>query len=174
MDHHLSFKPWLLRSFRERSDSSTNHVQHWHCQAFDHLNSIPRSYFLGHHAAGLSKMKALLASIDLVVECRDYRTPLVSRNPLFEQNLGEKPRMIIYTHQDLGSNNQPSDKQVSSLWFDQNETDMYREKKSFSDGMHRQLHYSLTSNPGTRSERFSTLRESMQKEKTRYSAHVWW
>lgn len=70
---------------------------------YDHLSSVPRSYYLGHHAAGLSKMKGLVASIDLVVECRDYRTPLVSRNPLFEQNLGERPRLIVYTHQDLGS-----------------------------------------------------------------------
>lgn len=81
-------------------------------QAYDHLSSIPRSYFLGHHAAGLSKMKGLLASIDLVVECRDYRTPLVSRNPLFEQNLGERPRLIIYTKQDLGSNFTAADKRV--------------------------------------------------------------
>jgi len=81
-------------------------------QVYDHLSSIPRSYFLGHHAAGLSKMKGLLASIDLVVECRDYRTPLVSRNPLFEQNLGERPRLIIYTKQDLGSKFTAADKRV--------------------------------------------------------------
>ena len=79
---------------------------------YDHLSSIPRSYFLGHHAAGLSKMKGLLASIDLVIECRDYRTPLVSRNPLFEQNLGERPRLIIYTKQDLGSSFTAADKKV--------------------------------------------------------------
>lgn len=57
-------------------------------------------------------MKALLASIDLVIECRDYRTPLVSRNPLFEQNLGDRPRMIVYTKQDLGSNYKAADKKV--------------------------------------------------------------
>ena len=65
--------------------------------------SIPRSYFLGHHAAGLAKMKAMLATIDLVVECRDYRTPLTSRNPLFEEHLGARPRLIVYTKKDLGS-----------------------------------------------------------------------
>jgi len=81
-------------------------------QVYDHLSSIPRSYFLGHHAAGLSKMKGLLASIDLVIECRDYRTPLVSRNPLFEQNLGERPRLIVYTKQDLGSKFTAADKIV--------------------------------------------------------------
>jgi len=83
-------------------------------QAYPHLSSIPRSYFLGHHALGLSKMKGLLASIDLVIECRDYRTPLVSRNPLFEHNLGERPRLVVYTKQDLGSKSSAADKQVRS------------------------------------------------------------
>jgi mitochondrial GTPase 1 len=72
-------------------------------KVYPHLDSIPRSYYLGHHAAGLSKMKTLISQIDLVIECRDYRTPLVSRNPLFEETLGERPRLIVYTKQDLGS-----------------------------------------------------------------------
>lgn len=77
---------------------------------YPHLDSIPRSYYLGHHAAGLSKMKSLISQIDLVIECRDYRTPLVSRNPLFEATLGERPRLIVYTKQDLGSRHTPADR----------------------------------------------------------------
>lgn len=72
-------------------------------KAFPLLASLPRSYYLGHHAAGLSKMKTLLSSIDLVIECRDYGHHLCPRNPLFEENLGERPRLIVYTKQDLGS-----------------------------------------------------------------------
>ena len=49
-------------------------------------------------------MKSLLAQIGLVIECRDYRTPLVSRNPLFEQVLGGRPRLIVYTKRDLATN----------------------------------------------------------------------
>lgn len=81
-------------------------------QVYPHLSSIPRSYYLGHHAAGLAKMKSLITQIDLVIECRDYRTPIVSRNPLFEANLGERPRLIVYTKQDLGSNFSAEDKRV--------------------------------------------------------------
>jgi mitochondrial GTPase 1 len=87
---------------------------------FPNLSSIPRSYYLGHHAAGLAKMKSLLSSIDLVIECRDYRTPLCSRNPLFEQNLGNRSRLIVYTKQDLGSNNTAFDRQHEKTiekWF---------------------------------------------------------
>ncbi|KAH6625666.1 mitochondrial GTPase 1 [Boeremia exigua] len=69
---------------------------------FPPIPSLPRSYFLGHHKSGLAKMKQLLTSIDLVVECRDYRVPLTSRNPLFERALEGKERIIVYTKRDLG------------------------------------------------------------------------
>ena len=84
-------------------------------QVYPYLNSVPRSYFLGHHRAGLTKMKTMIASIDLVIECRDYRIPIVSRNPLFEETLGEKPRLIVYTKQDLGSNGLPQDKRREDI-----------------------------------------------------------
>ena len=70
--------------------------------AFPTLTSVPRSYYLGHHAAGLSKMKTLLSRIDLVIECRDYRVPLTSRNPLFEASLAGRERLVVYTKRDLG------------------------------------------------------------------------
>ena len=80
---------------------------------FPPVESLPRSYFLGHHAAGLSKMNTMLSQIDLIVECRDYRVPLTSRNPLFEQSLAGRERIIIYTKRDLGSRNKPVDREVS-------------------------------------------------------------
>ncbi|KAL9576900.1 MAG: hypothetical protein Q9212_006731 [Teloschistes hypoglaucus] len=79
-------------------------------QVFPTLDSLPRSYFLGHHKAGLDKMKTMLSHIDLVIECRDYRIPLSSRNPLFEENLAGRERLIVYTKQDLGSQGRQRDK----------------------------------------------------------------
>lgn len=70
--------------------------------AFPALESLPRSYYLGHHAAGLAKMRSMLAQIDLIVECRDYRVPLTSQNPQFEDALAGKERMVVYTKKDLG------------------------------------------------------------------------
>ncbi|KIV92536.1 hypothetical protein PV10_03827 [Exophiala mesophila] len=84
-------------------------------QVYPHLSAVPRSYYLGHHAAGLSKMKSMVATIDLVIECRDYRTPIVSRNPLFEANLGERPRLIVYTKQDLGSTYSSKDREREDI-----------------------------------------------------------
>lgn len=69
---------------------------------FPPLDSLPRSYYLGHHAAGLAKMRTMLSQIDLVVECRDYRIPLTSRNPMFEESLRGRQRVIVYTKRDLG------------------------------------------------------------------------
>lgn len=71
--------------------------------AFPTLDSLPRSYYLGHHAAGLSKMRSMLSQIDLVIECRDYRIPLTSRNPMFENALRGRERVVVYTKKDLGS-----------------------------------------------------------------------
>ena len=69
---------------------------------FPTLDSLPRSYYLGHHAAGLSKMRTMLGQIDLIIECRDYRIPLTSRNPMFEDILADRQRIIVYTKKDLG------------------------------------------------------------------------
>ncbi|KAI5812257.1 P-loop containing nucleoside triphosphate hydrolase protein [Pyronema omphalodes] len=63
--------------------------------------SITTSYFLGHHKAGLDRMKELVGQVELIIECRDYRVPLSSRNPLFEETLQGKQRMIVYTKRDL-------------------------------------------------------------------------
>ncbi|KXT10494.1 hypothetical protein AC579_4260 [Pseudocercospora musae] len=88
---------------------------------FPTLESLPRSYYLGHHAAGLSKMRTMLSQIDLIVECRDYRIPMTSRNPMFEDSLAGKERMIVYTKKDLGSSNVELDKkneQMIRQWHD--------------------------------------------------------
>ncbi|KAK6345401.1 Mitochondrial GTPase [Orbilia javanica] len=70
---------------------------------FPPIESIVKSYFLGHHKSGLTKMRQLLGSVELIIECRDYRVPLSSRNPMFEKNLIGRERMIVYTKRDLGA-----------------------------------------------------------------------
>ncbi|KJK67903.1 50S ribosome-binding GTPase [Aspergillus parasiticus SU-1] len=92
-------------------------------QTFPSYTSIPRSYFLGHHRAGLKKMQNMLSSIDYVVECRDYRVPVTSINPMFEEALGKTRRLIVYTKRDLGAESgssaqQQAEKRVKN--FDKN------------------------------------------------------
>jgi ribosome biogenesis GTPase A len=94
--------------------------------AFPSLASLPRSYFLGHHKSGLAKMKTLLTSIDLVIECRDYRVPLTSRNPLFESALDGKERILVYTKRDLGGGNRDGrNEEVVRGWYGLNTRVMF-------------------------------------------------
>jgi len=79
------------------------------------IGRIPRAYFLGHHAAGLKKMKEMLSSVDLVIECRDYRVPATSQNPLLDESLAGKERLIVYTKQDLGSEGTDEDRRVGGV-----------------------------------------------------------
>lgn len=79
---------------------------------FPLLDSVPRSYYLGHHAAGLAKMRTMLSQIDLIIECRDYRVPLTSHNPLFEDALAGRERMVVYTKKDLGRKGNGSEEDI--------------------------------------------------------------
>lgn len=115
---------------------------------FPHYGAIPRSYFLGHHRAGLNKMKNMLSSIDYVVECRDSRIPVTSINPMFEEALGNKRRIVVYTKRDLGNTPQsPTQKLVSvesphghiekTLNFESSDR---KENPKFRSRQHRLLH----------------------------------
>jgi len=66
-------------------------------------SSIPKTYFLGHHAAGASKIKGLLSTISLVLECRDFRLPLSTHNPTLERAVAGRERLVVYTKSDLGA-----------------------------------------------------------------------
>ncbi|KAI5298553.1 hypothetical protein KEM56_003954, partial [Ascosphaera pollenicola] len=57
---------------------------------FEVGNSIPKTYFLGHHKAGLDQMRKMIKDVDVILECRDSRVPAVSINPAFEEAIGSK------------------------------------------------------------------------------------
>lgn len=59
-------------------------------------------------------MKTMLSQIDHIIECRDYRIPLASRNPMFEDSLAGRERMVVYTKKDLGSNGTADDTKVGN------------------------------------------------------------
>ena len=57
-------------------------------------------------------MKTKLSNVDIIIECRDYRVPFTSRNPLFDESLVGRNRAFIYTKRDLGSTDSASDREV--------------------------------------------------------------
>ncbi|KAK2075016.1 hypothetical protein P8C59_009176 [Phyllachora maydis] len=93
--------------------------------------SITHSYYLGHHQAALATMRRALAHVGLVIECRDWRVPLTSWNPLLEHALlapadqadhkpnadaaGAPARIIVYTKLDLGPPPGPALRQLRAF-----------------------------------------------------------
>lgn len=60
-------------------------------------------------------MKTVLSDVSFILECRDYRVPLTSQNPLFELSLANRERWIIYTKRDLGSDGSVESKKREEL-----------------------------------------------------------
>ncbi|KAF6835929.1 Mitochondrial GTPase 1 [Colletotrichum plurivorum] len=70
---------------------------------FDVSDSIPRSYYLGHHHAALRDITKRVSDVGLVLECRDYRVPITSWNPVLDRAIAGRERIVVYTHRDLGA-----------------------------------------------------------------------
>ncbi|KAK4145709.1 P-loop containing nucleoside triphosphate hydrolase protein [Dichotomopilus funicola] len=86
-------------------------------ETFDFSPDTPKSFYLGHHHAGLARMREALNTIGLIIECRDFRVPISSWNPLLEQSLAttsnsDRPRIIVYTHCDLAPPSMEETKQL--------------------------------------------------------------
>ncbi|XP_029465461.1 mitochondrial ribosome-associated GTPase 1 isoform X1 [Rhinatrema bivittatum] len=58
-------------------------------------------WFPGHMAKGLKQMKASLKNVDCIIEVHDARIPLSGRNPLFHENLGIRPHLLLLNKMDL-------------------------------------------------------------------------
>lgn len=58
-------------------------------------------WFPGHMAKALRLIEEQVKIVDFVIECRDARAPLSTRNPVIDKHIGNKPRLIILTKKDL-------------------------------------------------------------------------
>ncbi|KAM4704474.1 mitochondrial ribosome-associated GTPase 1 [Rhinophrynus dorsalis] len=70
-------------------------------RSFDFGEREVAHWFPGHMAKGLKQMKAKLRDVDCIVEVHDARIPLSGRNPIFKENLGIKPHLLILNKMDL-------------------------------------------------------------------------
>src|SRR5271154_912537 len=70
-----------------------------------HTFRIPQNHsftwFPGHMLAGLRALASTISDIDLIIETRDARIPLTSRNPYLDDVCANKRRLILYNKQDL-------------------------------------------------------------------------
>ncbi|CAM1501718.1 Fc.00g037020.m01.CDS01 [Cosmosporella sp. VM-42] len=87
-------------------------------QSFAIPNSIPKTYYLGHHAAGQAKIIKTLSNISLVLECRDFRLPLSTHNPQLERSIAGRERIVVYTKSDLGTDTPRASDALRKLYGD--------------------------------------------------------
>ena len=69
-------------------------------------------YFPGHMQKALRQMKEYIKVIDLAVEILDARAPLSSRNPLLDELLGGKPRVVLLSKSDT------ADPKLTEAWLE--------------------------------------------------------
>ncbi|KAI6783056.1 Mitochondrial GTPase-like protein [Emericellopsis cladophorae] len=86
--------------------------------SFPTPNSIPKTYFLGHHHAGAEKIKTILPQISVVLECRDFRLPLSTHNPHLEQMLAGRERLVVYTKTLLGKSSKNAQQALRRVYGD--------------------------------------------------------
>ncbi|PFH59197.1 hypothetical protein XA68_12681 [Ophiocordyceps unilateralis] len=76
---------------------------------------IPHTYFSGHHVSAMERIKKLLPTITLVLECRDFRLPLSTHNPHLEKLVSGHERIVVYTKADLGADSVTARKSLRTL-----------------------------------------------------------
>lgn len=59
------------------------------------------NWFPGHMQKTRRQMQENLKLVDIVIELRDARLPLSSANPMIEEIIGQKPRLLVLTKKDM-------------------------------------------------------------------------
>jgi len=71
----------------------------------DHGTLMSIHWFPGHMTKAKREIEARLGMVDCIIELRDSRLPLSSRNPLIDQLSKDKPRLIVLTKKDMSDPN---------------------------------------------------------------------
>ena len=56
---------------------------------------MPIQWYPGHMAKAKREISEALKNVDIVLELRDARIPLASKNPMVDEIVGQKPRLIL-------------------------------------------------------------------------------
>ena len=78
----------------------------------DNLNNSHINWFPGHMAKAIREMKEKMRLVDLVIELRDARIPISSANPVVDEIIGNKPRLILLNKANI------ADKNVTNEWIE--------------------------------------------------------
>ena len=64
-------------------------------------SSVSANWFPGHMIKAMNKIRENLSRVDLVLEIRDARSPLVTSNTFFSDIIKEKPHLIVFNKENL-------------------------------------------------------------------------
>ncbi len=78
----------------------------------DNLKNSHINWFPGHMAKAIREMKEKMRLVDLVIELRDARIPISSANPVVDEIIGNKPRLILLNKANI------ADKNVTNEWIE--------------------------------------------------------
>ncbi len=70
------------------------------------MNNMNINWYPGHMKKTIDSLKSSLKLVDVVAELVDSRIPISSRNPLIDEILDDKPRIILMNKMDLSDENE--------------------------------------------------------------------
>lgn len=69
------------------------------------MTNLNINWYPGHMKKTMDNIKSSLKLVDVVLEIVDARFPIASRNPLLDEVVGDKPRVVLLNKMDLGDEN---------------------------------------------------------------------
>lgn len=61
---------------------------------------VIKTDFKGHHVKALTKLGQIAPQVDLILELRDSRAPISTKNPLLDRVFQNKPKIVLYSKSD--------------------------------------------------------------------------
>ena len=83
-------------------------------------NKTNINWYPGHMARARREIGEAVKQVDIVIEIIDARIPVASRNPILNEIIGSKPRIIVLNKSDLADNN------INKEWVSKLNTDNQR------------------------------------------------
>lgn len=95
------------------------------------------NWFPGHMAKAKREISEALKNVDIVLELRDARMPLASKNPMVDEIVGDKPRLILLNKANMADKNATKDfiayyKKEGILALDIDSNDKYNIDKVYT------------------------------------------
>lgn len=75
------------------------------------FNKTVINWFPGHMAKARRQIEERIKMVDIIIELTDARAPISSKNPMFDEIIKNKPKLIIMTKKDL------ADEQITNQWI---------------------------------------------------------